>query len=68
VLCAWLASAHAKAGRVESGLAMLAESLAAVDKTEPLIPNPQGEAEACFLKASHIACQQSAESGELRAT
>jgi predicted ATPase len=34
----------------------------------PLIPDPQGEAEACFLKAIEIARKQQAKSLELRAT
>jgi predicted ATPase len=34
----------------------------------PLIPNPQVEAEACFLKAIEIARKQQAKSLELRAT
>jgi predicted ATPase len=34
----------------------------------PLTPDPQGEAEACFLKAIEIARQQQAKSLELRAT
>ena len=33
----------------------------------PLTPDPQGEAEACFLKAVEIARQQQAKSLELRA-
>jgi predicted ATPase len=35
---------------------------------QPLNPDPQGEAEACFLKAIEIACRQQAKSWELRAT
>ena len=34
---------------------------------QPLIPDPQGEAEACFLKAIEIARKQQAKSLELRA-
>ncbi len=40
------------------------------DNTEsrPLTPDPQGEAEACFLKAIEVARRQQAKSWELRAT
>jgi len=40
------------------------------ENTEPrlLTPDPQGEAEACFLKAIEIAQRQQAKSLELRAT
>jgi hypothetical protein len=34
----------------------------------PLTPDPQGEAEACFLKAIEVAQKQQAKSLELRAT
>ncbi len=34
----------------------------------PLTPDPQGEAEACFLKAIEIARKQQAKSWELRAS
>jgi predicted ATPase len=49
------------------------KSQASQDKSEvadprPLIPDPQGEAEACFLKAIQIARKQQAKSLELRAT
>ena len=96
-----LASAYARVGRIEEGLAVLAESLEVVDRTElrvheaglyrlkgtltlqsqaslrqgkvsqntfeftnlqPRIPNPQTEAEVCFLKAIDIARRQSAKS------
>ncbi|MGE0826788.1 MAG: adenylate/guanylate cyclase domain-containing protein [Candidatus Binatia bacterium] len=97
-----MAEACGKVGQVEEGLSLLAEALAAVDKTEeclsqvelyrlrgeltlqqqskvqslkskvtdprPLNPDPQGEAEACFLKAIDIARQQQAKSWELRAS
>ena len=33
----------------------------------PLIPDPQGEAAACFLKAIEVACRQGAKLLELRA-
>ena len=39
-----------------------------VTEPRPLIPDPKGEAEACFLKAIEIACKQQAKSLELRAT
>ena len=41
-----------------------------IRKSQPqsLIPDPQGEAEACFLKAIEIARKQQAKSLELRAT
>jgi predicted ATPase len=38
-----------------------------VTNPQPLIPNPQAEAEACFLKAIEIAQRQQAKSLELRA-
>ena len=38
-----------------------------VTNPQPLIPNPQAEAEACFQKAIEIACRQQAKSLELRA-
>jgi hypothetical protein len=48
------------------------KSQASQDKSEdtnpqPLTPNPQAEAEACFLKAIEIAQRQQAKSLELRA-
>ncbi len=43
------------------------ESKSEVTNPRPLIPNPQTEAEACFLKAIEIARRQSAKSLELRA-
>jgi predicted ATPase len=39
-----------------------------VPNSQSLIPNPQTEAEACFLKAITIAQQQQAKSLELRAS
>jgi predicted ATPase len=100
-----LAEAHAKAGRLEEGITLVAEALALVEKNgerqyeaglyrvkgeltlqqdreqgmgngeqarstdpRPLIPDPQGEAEACFLKAIEVAQKQQAKSLELRAT
>ncbi len=39
-----------------------------VSDPQPLIPDPQAEAEACFLKAIEIAQSQKAKSWELRAT
>ena len=39
-----------------------------VTNPRPLTPDPQAEAEACFLKAIGIARQQQAKSLELRAT
>jgi DNA-binding winged helix-turn-helix (wHTH) protein/predicted ATPase len=39
-----------------------------VTDPRPLIPDPQGEAEACFLKAIEVAQKQQAKSLELRAT
>ncbi|HEV8713879.1 MAG TPA: hypothetical protein VGX03_13770, partial [Candidatus Binatia bacterium] len=92
---AWLAEAYGKAEEVEEGLTVLAEALAAVDRTGERVfeaelyrlkgqltlqkfqvsgskvqvpPNPQAEAEACFLKAIEIARKQQAKSLELRAT
>ena len=38
-----------------------------VSDPRPLIPDPQAEAEACFLKAIEVARRQSAKSLELRA-
>jgi predicted ATPase len=38
-----------------------------VTNPQPLIPNPQTEAEACFQKAIEIARRQQAKSWELRA-
>ncbi|MGE0825588.1 MAG: adenylate/guanylate cyclase domain-containing protein [Candidatus Binatia bacterium] len=105
---ALLAEAHRKVGQIAEGLAVLAEVLDLVNKTDerfyeaelyrlkgeltlqqeskvqslklvlsgvegskvtdprPLIPDPQGEAEACFLKAIDIAREQQAKSLELR--
>jgi predicted ATPase len=37
-------------------------------QSQILGPDPQGEAETCFLKAIEIACQQQAKSWELRAS
>jgi predicted ATPase len=39
-----------------------------VTNPQPLIPNPQAEAEECFQKAIEIARKQQAKSLELRAT
>ena len=103
-----LAEGHLKAGRLEEGLATVAEALDRVKKTgerlheaelyrlkgeltlqqesreqgaqsreqeakvetdpRPLNLDPQGEAEACFLKAIEVAQKQQAKSLELRAT
>jgi hypothetical protein len=49
-------------------LAQKGKTQKAKDKNnQPPIPNPRGEAEACFLKAIEIAREQSAKSWELRA-
>jgi predicted ATPase len=97
-----LAEVYGKEGWAKEGLTLLAEALAAVDRTgersheadlyrlkgdltlqqqfqvsgskfqvaapQPLTPDPQGEAEACFRKALDIARQQQAKSWELRAS
>ena len=42
-------------------------SKSTVTDSRPLTPDPQGEAEACFLKAIEIAQKQQAKSLELRA-
>jgi len=39
-----------------------------ITDTQPLTPDPQSEAEACFLKTIDVARQQRAKSWELRAT
>jgi predicted ATPase len=95
------AGVHGKVGQAAEGLNVVAEALAAADKTgerfweaelyrlkgqltlqqcqvsgttlhvvDPhlLTRDPQGEAEACFLKAIEIAQRQQAKSLELRAT
>ena len=46
---------------------VISSQLSATDP-RPLAPEPQGEAEACFLKAIAIAQKQQAKSLELRAT
>ena len=50
-------------GQVKTGQAKAEDT-----DPRPLTPNPQGEAEACFLKAIDIAQKQQAKSLELRAT
>jgi hypothetical protein len=48
-------------------LSVVSSQLSVTD-SQPLTPDPQGEAEACFLKAIAVAQQQQAKSLELRAT
>ena len=48
-------------------LSVISSQLSVTDP-RPLAPDPQGEAEACFLKAIEIAQKQQAKSLELRAT
>jgi len=80
----WLAEAFGKAGHTEEALAILAEGLAAVDRTgehwwEAELHRLKGElmlmrgadateAEACFHQAIEVARRQQAKSLELRAT
>jgi predicted ATPase len=82
-LLTWLAEAGAKMGRIDEGLALLAEALAFVEETDGrfyeaeirrlrgelhLRQGNEAEAEADFRTATVVARQQSARSLELRAT
>jgi predicted ATPase/class 3 adenylate cyclase len=67
--CAWEAELY----RLKGELTLQKESKVQglkykVTDPQPLTPYSQGEAEACFLKAIEVACQQQAKSLELRAT
>jgi predicted ATPase len=58
-----LAQSQTSLGQVKTGQDKSKET-----DPRPLIPDPQGEAESCFLKAIEIARQQQAKSLELRAS
>jgi predicted ATPase len=64
----WEAELYRLKGELTLQKFQISSSRVSITETRPLIPDPQGEAEACFLKAIKIACKQQAKSLELRAT
>ena len=64
----WEAELYRLKGELTLQKFQISSSKFSVTEPRPLIPDPQGEAEACFLKAIKIACKQQAKSLELRAT
>jgi class 3 adenylate cyclase/predicted ATPase len=64
----WEAELYRLKGELTLQKFQVSSSKFSATEPQPLIPDPQGEAEACFLKAIKIACKQQAKSLELRAT
>jgi predicted ATPase len=64
----WEAELYRLKGELTLQRFQISSSKFSVTEPRPLILDPQGEAEACFLKAIEIACKQQAKSLELRAT
>src|SRR5438132_9555539 len=62
----WIAPVTTTAPPVQSSRFKVQGSKLQSPNTQPPAPNPQAEAEACFLKAIEIARQQQANSWELR--